>query len=362
MQIIWFDSFDHYYNTTGDAAILDEGIWASVNGTITNAVARTGLHSLNLGELGHARRSLGGDFEYCGTTFAFYMDSLPVRRGPFILSNFRDGDNFGHVGVHVSTTGRLTIERNNYDFYPTTHSDPVILATSSREIAPGTWNHIEVKARIHATDGYVKVRVNGRDFVSVSGVKTRGDDTTGAMAAQVGWGTFTPGSPDFSADLLCIDDPVTIGWADDGSEDTTFLGQYGVYYLKPNADTAVAQWSLTTGINGYALINETQPDDDVNYIFATASGKKSAFAVEALPLNITSVAAVATMARMRKTDSGAVEVKLGVISAGTEDEQADPNALTTSYSWYFNVWEEDPHTSSAWLPTVLPAIQVDRST
>lgn len=370
MDILWYDGLENYVapGNVQDIGIMAEGLWIQAEGAgiygIGNArldaAPATGNGCLLDIEGGQAlRRYLGADYTYVGATLRFWLGAIPstVNQG-YAFCQFRDSNNNAHMSITISPVGQIQIivgglDRENLE------ENPNIVATSTLVVSAASWNHIEVKAKIAASGGYVKVRVNGQDFVDYTGAVISGEDNAIASAAQFSMGLFNPFLNSIGADVE-TDDFVAISWASDGSEDTDFLGQYGVYYLPPNADTVNADWLKSTGSDGFALIDEIQPDDDATFIYATSSTAKSAFDVQPLPTNIVAVAAVMPIVRVRKTDTGVCTVGLGVISSGTEDD-ASANSVVQSYDYYWSVWQTDPHTSSAWNPLNMPEIVVERT-
>ncbi len=365
MEILWYEGFEQYgpiASTGGDTA-LAQGLWDEASDGLVNTVeVRTGLYAFQ-GLVGFVlRRSLGGDFEYVGSTFGMWLSQIPNKGTTgHVLSQFCDVNNVEHVGIRIGTTGRVEAWRNQFGNTAGAFAG-VLLGRSTLEIAPGTYNHFDVKVHIHATAGTVKVRVNGIDFIALTGLNTVGHGTA-TLGSQVRWGYFNGAGPDFNDGRpFWLDDIVAIHYADDGSEESTFLGQYGVYFLKPIADTATADWQLTSGIHGYALINEVPPDDNASFIYSPTTGNKSAFVCEPLPVNVTSVAAVAALSRAEKTDAGAATMQMAIVSGGTEYDEGSVHGITTSWSYYLTPsWQQDPFTMADWVPTNMPNILVERT-
>lgn len=384
MNILWYDGFEHYrsdpglipngvvinIDETNDFSMATQGLYLAQSlVAIQNNIVRTGGYSLLMDpSFGSFRRALGGSFTNLGVAFGLYLVALPsYNEGPYVLAQFREDDNNSHTWVKISSTGRIIAGRSAYD-KSTGSTVPTVLGTSTLSISAGSFNHFDIRVKISDSSGFFKIRVNGRDYLSLTGINTGGDDTLGVPATQIAFGNFDGRREgEFSRfDFQYLDDLIVASFPEDGSEDTKWIcgdtGQqmWGAYYLKPNADTAVADWSLTTGVNGYALINEIEPHDDTAFIFSDTATDKSAFDVEPLPANITQVSAVMVIGRVKKTDTGSADAAFAVISDTTEDIAAD-FPLVTNYAWSFNIWQTDPHSSAAWDPTNLPSIEVERT-
>jgi len=355
-MIEWFEGFDQY---GANEDLLNDGAWAQADDfVLSSAQARTGGRSLAMTIIGaQGRRVLDTAAAKVGMGCAIFMDRLPVPpatsiRGATVIQQFRNEGNRAHISIQVGPTGRIYIMGGGLDRVSSTSggSGPVELAVSRRQVAAGAWNHIETIVTMGVG---VEVRVNGALFVQYTG--TTSFALGGGNISQVAIGHFDS-SVAVEYNLLWWDDI----YVQSGGT-ITFLGELEVHYLQPTADLSPQDWQRTSGANAFALINEIPPDDDVDYVFSEVAGNQSRFVVAPLPVDIVTVAAVAPLARVRKTDSGSCEVSLAVHSAGTLDEAVDTHAPTTAYQYFFNVWETDPgNGDAAWTPSSMPAIQIER--
>jgi len=357
-MIEWYDGFDQY---GANEDLMNDGAWAEASDfTLSATQARTGGRSLAMTIIGaQGRRALATEVgTKVGMGCAIFMDRLPIPpfnavRGASVIQQFRNESNRSHISIQVGPTGRIYIMGGGLDRVSSTTgvNGPVELAKSTRQIAAGAWNHIETIVEVGVG---VSVRVNGKAFVAYTGT-TDFAQVGATEIAQIAIGHFDSSIP-VEYNLLWFDDIFV-----QTGDDIDFLGELEVHYLLPVSDQPPQDWSLTTGVNAYALINEIPPDDDVDYIFSEGTGDQARFAVQPLPVDIVSVAAVAPLARVRKTDSGSCEVQLSVFSVATLEEAPDTHAPTTAYQYFFDVWETDPgNENDPWTPTSMPAIQIER--
>lgn len=358
-MIEWFDGFDQY---GANEDLLNDGLWAEASDFVLSSTqARTGERSLALTLIGaQGRRALDVEVSTkVGMGCAILMDRLPIPpfnadRGAVVIQQFRNESNRAHISIQVGPTGRIYIMGGGLDRTSSTTgiNGPVELAKSRLQIAAGAWNHIETILEVGVG---VTVRVNGRLYAQYTGT-TDFAQVGNNNIAQIAIGHFDSSIP-VEYNLLWFDDIyVQTGAAID------FLGELEVHYLQPVSDQLPQGWQKTTGANAYQLINEIPPDDDVDYIFAETTALQSRFAVEPLPVDIVSVAAVSPLARVRKTDSGPCEVKLAVFSVATLAPAAETKSPTTAYQYFFDVWETDPGNGNvAWTPSSMPAIQIERT-
>jgi hypothetical protein len=328
-------------------------------------------HSLSFSPLSALRRSLAGDFTTVGFMAAWYMGALPTvpcggagLGGAFVLQSFRNLSNRALINIQVGTTGRIEIWGGGLD--ASTTPGQAMLARSTKEIAPGTYNHIETKVFVDAVTGTVEVRVNGHEFVSYTGNTAR--QISGAATISQVFAGLTDGStPPSFVGLWYTDDWAV--WNDEATDAqgnaaliTDFIGQYGVYTLPPIADSTPEQWSTTSGTDSFEMVNEIPPNDDTDFLFASVSGKKTALEMAPLPVTITDVAFICPTMRSRKSDNGDCDITVGVISGVTESEDTAIDAITTGYQYYTHVWEQDPNSvGDPWNPAALPAMQINRS-
>lgn len=364
-QILFFDGFENYQDafvhdqndTTFMNNMIDAG-YASVSSLryqgvddgygwsgMTGVNPRTGRGFAAAHDVfGSFRKSCGSDLKTVGVAIAVYLPSLPSSSpGAWRLIQFRNSDNHVIASVGVGTTGRIRIWKG---------VDNAVAAESTKEIPAGAWKHVEAICTV-SSDGTtfdMTVYVDEVNFTSVTGYAS---EWSGTDIAQVAVGQASNGNT-----------PEISGWGVDDFVIHTYstpIGMNGAYYLRPVADTYDADFSLSTGSDGYALIDERKPDDDSEFIYADTTSKKSRFDVEALPNNIVSVAAVQPMGRVRKTDAGACGIKVG-IKSGTTEDQASEFTASQSYQYATAVWEVDPDTSSAFDPSSMPSISIERTT
>jgi hypothetical protein len=119
-----------------------------------------------------------------------------------------------------------------------------------------------------------------------------------------------------------------------------------------HAGTCAFQNPVQVGIHGgigdgYATTNVgTRPPTGDQYIFDSTSGDKTDYAHQALALTGT-IAAVVHMTNAYKDDAGTRQIQQICISGGTEHDSATIS-LPTSYQYFADIQETDPHTGSAW--------------
>lgn len=383
MAILWYDGAENYGE--GNRALMTQGLWDEVaydepsgrfgcpevvgasDPVTPNPPVATGQYSWRFRTGGASmRRSLGGDFTTVGLMTRWYMTTMAARQGAFCIQQFRNVENFAHISIQIGATGRIMIVGGGLDGELNGYGTQ--LASSTLELAAGTFNHIETKVVLGAS-GSVEVRVNGKSYVTYSGNTVRASSGS-ASIAQVAFGqwqtNFYDGLISFFGYWFLDDIAVWNSSTTDNMGGTAaahdFIGQYGVYYLPPNADASPQQWTLTVGTSAYALVNEIAPDDNLNYLFTNSVGFETNLVPSPLPSNVTAILAIACLPRMRKTDTGDCSVRMGCNSGGTEQLEPSDTPLVTSWDYYMPfVQEIDPHTSAAWNALSLPNMVVKRT-
>lgn len=357
IDVLWMDGAEHY-STTNHADIDDimtDGLWADAQGVYLSTDFRTGAYSFRQDDsVSHMRRTLGGDFSRIGLLFSVNLQFLPVRlNAQWTVAQFRNGANRPIISIQITPSGRVRI----------LGFDNTELAISTREVAAGYHNFFEVKMNV-ATGVSVRINDNSAFTVTASGAL---DSYPGAVdsgatnlpAAMVHFGEMTGSLTTMANGYTLWDDIAPYSY--EMADDATWLGLYGVYYLKPNADGTDTDWLKSTGSVAYTLVNSIAPDGDTAFIYTPDPNDKTSFPVEPLPTNITSVQAVAPVVYGRKTDSGPGSVQIGVLSGATEELNGDNIPFLTDYGFFQAPFQLDPDTAAAWSPTDLPEIVVKRT-
>lgn len=376
-MILGFDGYEQYGPAGNEAKMLS--VWSEMSMALSSTHVRTepgnGVvgQSLKSSALGTRRISLRGSHTTVGWGMGLWMDNLPsvgngigAGKAAYCIQLWLNVEGYATMALLVGATGRLELwSADGFDSTAAGRGPPVKKAESTLEMAPGTFNHIESKIVLDNATGTCKVKVNGRTFIDFTGDTIYFHDGSSTIA-QVASGLFnTSGAPSFLGFFYYDDD----FWWNDATNDAQghagsvvdFLGQYGAYWLPPAADTADADFTLTSGINGYQLIDEIPPNEDTDFIFSSTPTNKSGFTTAALPANVTNVAACAPWARIKKTDTGTCDSALGLKSGATREFATD-RAMTTSYGYFRDVFEKDSaSTANPWNPATLPAILVKRT-
>lgn len=363
MALKWVDGFEHY----GASEVnMQEGVggaaaWAQVENTwaLSTSNPATGTSHLRLSDTSsppsRLRRVLGPAQQVVGHGYRFSVADLPDTEGDsseerLIMSDWRDESNGHQVAIGMGTDGSV------FSYRSTT-----TLGRSDPAFSPGGYHHFERKSKIDNSTGYDEVRINEVTVLNLTGIDTQ--NTANATASQVQsglLGSVTSGTVGFST--FDVDD--FFAWDDDASdaENTVvdFVGDKGCYYLPTTADTAEADWTKSTGVTGYDLLDETTPND-ADYIGDSTGAARSIFQVAALPGNVSEVIAMMPVIRARKEESGTVNLRGGVV-VGASESYTPTDSPSTEFAYMTPGPKTiDPDTGVAWASDANPDLLIERT-
>lgn len=189
-----------------------------------------------------------------------------------------------------------------------------------------TWFHVQFNTVI-ADAGSIGSKINGSTDIDYSG------DTQPGAAATC---TYLYLYSDSGLSYIYFDD-LAIGYGG-------FLGDIRCIDIRPNADTAVDDWTPSAGDN-YATIDETPPSDaDYNETNVDAQADELALGdFDGVTYN---PVAVTAWVRARMEAATGDSIKVGIDSGGTDDVTESP--LSTSWAYYFHTADQNPADAAEW--------------
>lgn len=370
MSILWMEGFDQY--TTTDQML--QGVWsgrgaANVEG-LTQTRACTGRQSYKCeNQLQGLRRALPGALTGVGVGMHIFHDRLPspgtgnvggLGANTIVLCQFRDGTGRNSWSFCLSSAGKLEVlVGGNMDRYTLGWERPPVFGRSTLGVAAGTWNHYEFYLRSDQTAGRVEARINGKVAYVFDGdtVTSTEDDTI----TEVAFGNFVLGG---DANGIVFWDNVFC-WTDDDAATFPdnvhgFVGIREVYYQRPIADILNDTWELTSGSAAWPLVDDLDPDDDASYVFSATVGDLLQLEVEPLPSNIVAVTAVSPITRVRTSEIGPCEVRLGATTPTAGTISGDSLAVTSHYTYQYSPLEKDAD-GDAFDHMDLPFLTIERT-
>lgn len=339
------------YGTT--ASFLDDGMYAQIDfidlvddpdpSTTGNVAQLSGAASTDANlrfvlPASHATVGMGG---------RVWLSRIPTGAGDIpCIHQYRDGSNAPTISIAVTPTGAITAYRGN-------SGGTVLGTTAGPVLVADSWQHVESKVFHSATVGTVEVRVEGVPVLTLTN-----QNTTAGPCAQVSYNNEGGGSGVVTAYYL---KDIAI-WDGAGSVNSNFIGTIQVYELLTTSDDTFP-WAASTGTTGFDLIDEAPPNDDTDYIYAIdPPPAASKFNLGNLPADVTSVKGLYVVVRSRKSDGGDGNLQVGIISGASTGLGTD-RPITTTYTYWTDMFELDPNTSSSWTPVAVDAakLQLNRT-
>jgi hypothetical protein len=346
MAGLWCDDFKGYGNTP---ALMLDGLYATANCTLIEdpdpMVSGTVLRMNDF--FASVRKVLPAPQPIVGQAFRLWLAALPSSGNIPSFVRFSDGANVTHVSLTVTSTGVIQAYRGNI----LGAGGTLLGSTTGPVLTANAWNHVEVKSLISDTVGTVEVRVNGVTVLNLANKDTANSaDLTIAQVELSNNNGFdgTPRIDGYFKDWFV--------WDTTGAYNNNFAGTVSVIALVPNSDVALT-WALSSGAAGFSLVNESPPVDTSFISAATPPPAVDKMGMTNLPSDITSVRALMTLARARKTDGGDGNLQVGLISGASVDLGAN-RPLTTAFTYYSDFSEEDPATAAPWLPAAVDAANI----
>lgn len=342
MSILFADDFMGYGT---DSSLLLNGLWGTMAGEVEaspdpNDPAGTKCLHFS-GVANGARRPFSvGAVGIAGTALRLWLPGLPGSIGAVI--RYLDGASALQANLCITPTGAMQVYRGVVG-----HGGVLLADTEIPVLVANAFNHIEFKTLCDAAVGTVEARVNGIPVLSESGLNT-------GTALQLGLGstddwTSTPIRVDFIKDL--------VQWDGDGTHNNDFLGSVSVLGMTPDSDVSLG-WTPSMGATGWNLLNLSPPNDGVDYLTAPyPPPDPSIFTLTDLPINVTSVRGMITQTRARKVDGGDGNLQSSLVSSGDSVDGSD-RPITTAFTYYEDVFEDDPHTTAPWTPAAANAAEV----
>jgi hypothetical protein len=264
------------------------------------------------------------------------IDALPGSSGPSIIQVFPNNTSTRIFTLTLLQSGSIQI----------TDANSTITAPSlTGVIAPSTWYRIEIKFNMgtSTSTGVVEVRVNGTLVSSVTGANLWQSGVGGAGIRIFNQSSSSNTAATYFDDFVINDDS--------GSINNDYLGDVRIDNVRPAADTAQADWTLSTGSDGYALIDDAlsaSADDDSGYVEGGTAGSKSEFTCSALSGTSANINAAQIRLRAERSDAGNRTYR-GYLKSSSAVANGPTLAPEVGYVWDFNgIFETDPNTSAAW--------------
>ena len=323
MTLLFCDGFDHY--TTMSQKWSNPGQWS------IGAYGRFGTNGARLYSFGHAYSPpfANSTVLIAGVAYMPQINSNDGNERHIIC--FRDLSSV-QVAIMLTPTYRIGAYRGS-----------TLLGSGTTYLRSDlkTWHYIEAKVLIDNTNGGVWVRVNGVDEVRLGAYAVSPTSLDTQSTANAYANCFSVNGYQYEQ----IDDLYICN--DSGSMNNDFLGDVRVQSIFPTADGNSTQWTPSTGTSHYALIDETAPNGDTDYVSETTAGEKDTYAFGNLTSTSGTIKGVQVLINARKDDAGSRSIA-PVYRPVSTDYDGTTVSVSDSYAYLREITEVSPETSVAW--------------
>jgi len=361
----WSDGFGRYGATESYMLNGSSGqAWAQVDDAwdLSTANPRTGTHHMRLTDgagYKEIRRVFGGTLTEVFFGQALYFDQLPENEptpgdtnpNGFYLAQFRSQSNVVQFSVFLGTDGAIAVYRG--DGGAGTFND-VLLGRSIPIVGAGAYQHFEHFLTVgDGTSGAYELRVDQVTRLNLTGIDT---NYSGGEVSQVAVGRIAGGvstGPFGNVGNVDMADCYVNDTDSDGSGCDTFVGDCKSGWRTLTADTAQADFNLSSGSSGSALLDETPPND-ADYIDTAATTARSDFGFADGPGNESEILTARPAVRAWKDDAGTCEIAPS-LQSNAVDATVAAQPVTTAPAYYDSNVPLNPDTAAPWTPAELSA-------
>ena len=301
---------------------------ADYNGNVAvgSTYKHTGAYSLSISWTGAwVRYAVTGTPANCSVSVWLNMDAC---------WNISDGF---RVEFDLSTGETIDLRWDGTNHTFDAYVDDFKVADGTINLPSTGWFHLQFYAVIDNA-GSINVKIGGQESIAYSG-----DTLPDAAAAEVAYVRFF-GTLNLAG--LLIDNLV---WGTGG-----YLGDCRVEWLAPNADTAVEEWSLSTGVDSYALVDEVPPNT-TDYLYTDTDAQETELELADWDDTDKTPLCVTAWARAYEDAATAESLRIGVDSGGVDD--ITEYIMTDNWLYYSHFMNENPDGPAPWDNAAIDALK-----
>jgi hypothetical protein len=335
MALLFSDSFDHFTDLTLK--------WDVVTAEFTSIAGggRRGTNCIQYFGGGRCRKS------YSAATGPTLIAAFAAKRvssasaGPRNICRFLD-----------NTTGHIALiwrDDNFFEFYrggdeSANDIGTKIAGPSTASVTANAYHYIELKVLLNATTGTADLKVDGVNILSFSG-NTLGTANLTATQFQFG-STGSPGGVAQGPWQIYFDDLLLMDGT--GTYNKDFIGDKAVGINFPTADGTYAQWALSTGAQGFALVDENPPNT-TDYISTGTTSSLTSFTYPAIAAGSAQSIYAVVCNVYSSLSGGGPHVLAGLAKSGVSvGTSASTWAVPGSFHINQGIFETDPATGVPW--------------
>jgi len=216
-----------------------------------------------------------------------------------------------------------------------------LLFSSSRCYELQAWSYFEFKVTFSLTVGTVDVKVDGVSVISETGVNTCYEGTNEYTDQfYIGNGT---------SEYVYFDDLYVCDAT--GLYNNDFLGDVKVDLLYPTSDGTYTDFTPSTGIDHFALVDDPQLLSDTDHNESSTIGHKDNYGMTTYSSGAT-IFGLQISAAVKNTDVGTMNVRTLLRSGGTPaDTEGSSVVLSQTMTGIQTTYDREPIDSVAWTTT-----------
>jgi hypothetical protein len=207
----------------------------------------------------------------------------------------------------------------------------------------GAWYYFELKVFCHPTAGTVEIRINGTSIISLTDINTQAGTNLCHNKVRL------------SSSNWC--------WYDDfyicdssGTTTNDFQGVCKILPLLPKADTATVQWTPSTGLTHYNLVDEN-PYSTTDYVSSGTQAQIDLYNYQMLSIANTIIGI--QISTICKLASGiGIIIEAPISSNSVIDLGVDTTLTSTTFGEIRRISETDPNTGAGWTAANLAEAQI----
>lgn len=336
MSVAFVDGFDHYPT---DKATIGYGLntpWIVVlTGSDFRSFA-TGLNGLGKCLVMGANSNGGYMRRVIPTTsqisyhFGVMITNLPATLAEKLIE-FDDVSGARQFQLNVTIGGLLQLIGEG----------GAILATGSILLSPNVVYRISLKADLDT--GTFALAISGDEDPNFT---LTGVDLNDQTSTDIGFVRYdcadssAEGGAQFALEYR-IDDVVCL------YDEAILIPECELLLAGPNADTADSDWVPSTGTDNYAMVDEVPVDGDATYNSSDVVGALDLFDFAGLVKSPESIVCITQLTVARKEESATRTFK-NVLKIGATEYQGVEHFLSTSSTYYYDHYRDNPADSLPW--------------
>lgn len=331
MSLIWCDSFE----LPDEAAVR-----ARYESSLTcNSVVSIGRTNLSL------RMGAGGIQKNFPRGYTTMIVGVAHYTGGWTTTEFiRLFDSNGTIQLTLFQSGT-----GEFKLYRGDSSTGTLLATTGT-LSVGFIIYIELLVTVHPTAGAYELRINEVSQFSASNVNTQNSGTRDVGRVNLNSRTTGNGTADIYIDDFYIADtaaPAPLGY---------FLGNTKIEAMVPNGPGDITGWTKFNDSN-WRNVDERPHNSDTDYNYSSTVNASDLYTMGNMSAGSGSIRGVQLTYVARKDDALTRATRPLIKSGGTVYPGSN-DSLTTSYAYYYEVWDQDPATASEWGISAVNNVQI----